>query len=275
MDGSLAAERKAAVAEQSSVASRDGEGRPACATERSDRTDVTGFTPVTAKPLHCQAGLRRYARKDVNRLPPLLLAFALAGCAAMQPPTEIVRTPSADWHPIVTNADRNRLRNWREAFVTALGDARSSGHSAEIDHEGALLDPDAALSDPSIPAGLYRCRVTKLGAKSKGLLDYVAYPYFTCRIDQDGRLRQFAKLGGSQRQVGTIFPNNQISEVFLGTLMLGDEERAMRYGADAERDIAGFVQRVGPDRWRLLMPYPAFESKIDIMELVPASQGGQ
>jgi hypothetical protein len=51
--------------------------------------------------------------------------------------------------------------------------------------------------------------------------------------------------------------------------MLGDEGRAMEYGVDPGRDVAGFVERIGPKRWRLIMPDPHFESKIDVMELVP------
>ena len=53
--------------------------------------------------------------------------------------------------------------------------------------------------------------------------------------------------------------------------MLGDESRATQYGVDRDRDIAGFVERIGPKRWRLVMPRPHFESVTDVMELVPAS----
>ena len=186
----------------------------------------------------------------------------------IQPPTEIVRTPSADWKAAITEKDRVRLRDWRSAFVAGLTAARNSGHGAEIDREGALLDPNATRGGP-IPNGLYRCRVIKLGAKSEGLLDYVAYPYFQCRIDRKGSLQTFAKLTGSQRQAGLIFPNGELHQVFLGTLMLADEARAMKYGIDPQRDVAGFVERIGDSRWRLVMPEPAFESRVDVMELVP------
>jgi hypothetical protein len=57
----------------------------------------------------------------------------------------------------------------------------------------------------------------------------------------------------------------------LGTLTLGDEPRAMPYGVDAQRDLAGFVERIGPARWRLVLPYPPFESQLDVIELVPSS----
>lgn len=187
-----------------------------------------------------------------------------------RPTTEIVQTPSSDWRAIATDDDRARLRDWRGAFVTALAAARASGHGGDIAREGALLDPDAAIGGP-IPNGLYRCRVIKLGAKSPGMLDYVSYPAFTCRIQQQARLQEFAKLGGSQRQAGIVFPNDQLREVFLGTIMLGDEVRAMQYGIDRDRDVAGFVERIGQNRWRLVMPRPHFESIMDVMELVPAS----
>jgi hypothetical protein len=204
------------------------------------------------------------------RLALTVLLFACAGCAMARPTTEIVETPSNDWRVIATDSDRARLRDWRNAFVSALAAARASGHAAEIAREGALLDPDAAIGGP-IPDGSYRCRVVKIGAKSAGMLDYVSYPGFTCRIQQRGRLQDFAKLGGSQRQAGIIFPNDELREVFLGTLMLADETRAMQYGVDEDRDVAGFVERVGANRWRLVMPKPHFESIMDVMELVPAS----
>jgi hypothetical protein len=59
--------------------------------------------------------------------------------------------------------------------------------------------------------------------------------------------------------------------VFLGTLMLGDETRPLAYGRDQSRDLAGFVDRVGERQWRLALPLPAFESLVDVIELVPAA----
>ena len=197
------------------------------------------------------------------------LAFALAGCSMMQPSTAVVQ-PASNWRAVATEQDRDRLRDWRTSFTSALAAARASGHSAEIAKEGALLDPDSAIGGP-IPNGSYRCRVIKVGAKAQGMLDYVAYPYFRCEVRQKGAVQSFAKLDGSQRQVGIVFPNDQLRQVFLGTLMLGDEGRAMEYGVDPGRDVAGFIERLGPQRWRLVMPYPNFESQIDVMELVPAA----
>lgn len=201
----------------------------------------------------------------------LALILALPACTALQPTGVVIPNPTADWRSVATPEDRERLREWRSAFVSALQAARTAGHSEEIARQGALLQPDSALSGGPIPNGAYRCRVIKLGAQSEGLLDYVAYPAFSCRIARQGQLQSFAKVAGSQRYVGSIFSGDGLRQVFLGTLVLGDEERAMQYGSDRARDVAGWVEQIGPNRWRMIMPRPRFESRLDLLELVPVS----
>ena len=200
----------------------------------------------------------------------LLLAaalVALTACASFQP--AVITHQTRDWRQVATSGDRERLREWRTAWTRALAAAQRAGHGGAIAQEGALLQPDAALPGPALPNGRYRCRTLKIGAKSDGLLDYVAYPPFACRVQQERDLQGFAKLAGSQRQVGLIFPHDQLRSVFLGTLVLGDESRAMQYGADQERDVAGYVERIGPNRWRLVMPSPHYESLVDVLDLTP------
>lgn len=206
----------------------------------------------------------------VTRPLALLALAASAACTAVGQPPAVVQQPQRDWRVAATGNDRSRLREWRPIFMRALQAARAAGHGAEIDREGVLLAPDAALGGGPIPAGEYRCRTVKLGAKSEGALNYVAYPAFRCRVSSAGPLQSFAKLSGSQRPVGLIYPGDHLRQVFLGTLVLGDEARAMRYGRDRERDVAGYVEKVGPRRWRLIMPRPHFESQMDVIELIPA-----
>ena len=202
----------------------------------------------------------------MNRAFAVSLCLALAACA----PKPVVHAEVADWRAAATGHDRDRLRDWRASVVKALAQARAGGHIGEVAAEGVLLEPDAALGGP-IPDGTYRCRVIKLGAKTPGMLDYIAYPAFSCRVQQENKLQGFAKLTGSQRPVGLIFPNDALRQVFLGTLVLGDEDRAMQYGNDPDRDVAAFVERIGPARWRMVMPAPAFESTLDVIELTPAN----
>jgi len=209
----------------------------------------------------------------MSRWPILAAALALAACGSNDP-LEITRSPTMPratkaWREIATATDRDRLRGWRDSFIEALAAARASGNADELAREGRLLEPDGALAGPAIPDGRYRCRVTKLGAQGHGLLDYVAYPAFSCVIGRDGSVQRLDKLSGSQRYVGVIFPHDAIRSVFLGTLVLGDEIRGMQYGQDENRNVAGYVERVGERRWRLVMPRPHYESLTDVMELVP------
>ena len=202
----------------------------------------------------------------------LAFAAALGPCADLQESplsADSQCVPRAeDWRSSATEDDRRRLRNWRDAWIEALAQARAAGHQAEIAAEGALLEPDAALAGPLPPAGDYDCRTIKVGTASD-LLAYVAYPAFRCRIEVRGGRTAFTKLTGSQRPIGRLFADSERRMVFLGTMQLGDERSAYRYGIDRERDLVGMLERVGDDRWRLVFPYPHFESLVDVIEITP------
>jgi hypothetical protein len=157
---------------------------------------------------------------------------------------------------VATPDDRTRLRNVRQAWLEALAKARAAGQGRAIAAQGVLFDPDRALAGAKPPAGDYRCRVFKLGGQRPGNRDFTAYPAFRCRIDPEGEMLSFYKIGGSQRPAGLVFDDGRYRQIFLGTLSLGDEENPMDYGRDANRDMAGIVQRIGPRRWRLVLPYP-------------------
>ena len=202
----------------------------------------------------------------------LPLALALSGCTASR---EVVAPPTAErpndgWRTLATEDDRGRLRRWRAAWTEALAKARAAGHGEAVAREGALLEPDAALAGARPPPGDYRCRTIKLGARSAGRADFAAYPPLRCRVRSEGSRLHFSGLDGVQRPIGVLFPENGRRLVFLGTLQLGDEAMALRYSRDTERDMAGVVERVGEDRWRLVLPYPHFESLLDVIELVPS-----
>jgi hypothetical protein len=220
---------------------------------------------------------------------PILLAIASAQvtappaaagpaptCTAPSPAAPCRRAPGQQrvrtWSQISTEDDRRRIREWRTAFVDALEEARGSGFGPQIAREGALLEPDAALPAARLPAGDYRCRTLKLGSQGEGGLDFVDYPFFRCRVapGPDG-LIHFTKLTGSQRPIGRLWDEHDRRQIFLGTLQLGDETRTISYGRDRERNMAGIVERIGERRWRILFPYPHFESTLDVIELVPAS----
>lgn len=215
----------------------------------------------------------------MNRKSAIIAAVATAtlapGCAMMDAPTGTISRADAiadgSWQSVATAADRNRIRDWWPAWRDALASARGGGHAADVAAEGVLLDPLAALPNPHLPPGSYRCRVIKLGSQGSMTLTYVAYPYFTCRVEAEQDMFSLTKTSGSQRQVGLIFDDTERRKIFLGTLVLGDEAGAIDYGADQSRNVAGIVERIGPMRWRVVFPRPAFESIVDVMELVPES----
>ena len=202
----------------------------------------------------------------------ILIAALLAcsGCNVIEQPAGLIPRWTTAWKEVATGNDRQRLTDWRKSFVNAVEAARKAGHGADIDREGALLEPDAATGPSAIPNALYHCRIIKIGAKAEGNPPYVAYPSFYCRVKVERDLQRFNRFGGSQRIVGLIFPGDPVRQIFLGTLVLGDETRALQYGQDELRDVAGYVERIGPNRWRLIMPAPHFESQFDVMELTPS-----
>lgn len=219
------------------------------------------------------------------RLPQLLLigaGCALSACAmpaggqsvstkSVQAQGEGAEKRTTPWRQIATEQDRQRLRNWYRSWQRALEDGRARGAGAQIDAEGLLLDPAAALDAPSLPAGEYRCRTLKLGAKGRATLGFVAYDWFRCRVEDQSGQKRIEKLSGSQRPAGRLFPDDQNREIFLGTLALGDEMMTIPYGSDRLRDMAGMVERIGEQRWRLVLPEPAYESLLDVIEIIPAS----
>ncbi|SOB78893.1 protein of unknown function [Sphingomonas guangdongensis] len=199
------------------------------------------------------------------------LAILLAACSGGERPAAGCAdapacTGAAPWRAVATPEDRDRLSRWRDAWTTALPAARGTD-AAGIAALGPLAEPDLALTEPVPPAGTYRCRVVKLGAVAADRPGFRSLPAATCRIDADGSL---TTLDGGQRAIGRIYASTDTRGVFLGALALGDEQAGPAYGADAQRDMAGFVERVAERRWRVVLPYPAFESVLDVMELVPA-----
>ncbi|WP_062179170.1 DUF4893 domain-containing protein [Sphingopyxis sp. C-1] len=203
------------------------------------------------------------------------LGVTLSACRTVPPvppsSADVPTDATGTWRATATDADKERVRGWYSGWQAALADARAKGFGADIDREGLLLQPAAALPNPHLPAGDYRCRTIKIGAQGRSSLSYVAYGWFRCRGAPEQGLSSLTKISGSQRPVGLIFPDNLKRQIFLGTLELGDEKMAVNYGSDRMRDMAGLVERIGDNRWRLVLPAPAYESLLDVIELVPAS----
>ncbi|MBB4641351.1 DUF4893 domain-containing protein [Rhizorhapis suberifaciens] len=208
------------------------------------------------------------------------LAMVLPACTSVLGPKgvttpsavmEVEKTdPVADWHAIISFNDKARLAAVDQAWAEALAQARRTGHAKEIAAEGPLLEPKAALPRAAPPPGPYLCRVVKLGhpAGRKGV-NFMAYKGFNCHVEAEEDRLWIVKQTGSQRPAGRIWPERDDRYVFLGAMVLGDEKEPPAYGDDPERDLAGYVERVDAFQWRIVLPSPKAESRLDVLELVP------
>jgi hypothetical protein len=201
-----------------------------------------------------------------------LLLFPAGNAAAFDDEGQAASAAVPGWRSVATPADRARIRGWWASWEKALAAARAGGDGGAIDADAALFAPGGALPNPHLPPGDYRCRTVKLGTRGGGA-GYVAYPWFHCRVAAEQGLFSLTKLDGSQRPMGLLFDDNARRQIFLGTLMLGAETVPINYGDDPLRDMAGMVERIGATRWRLVLPEPAFESLLDVIEIVPALEG--
>lgn len=176
---------------------------------------------------------------------------------------------SADWREDARRDDVRRLGELDQAWRDALPAAQRAD-TRTFRSLGMLVDPRAALPRPEPTPGVYRCRTVKLGPGGyEAGIGLLAYGWFTCRVAlTPGGDLTLAKTTGSQRPMGNLYPKDRRQLVYLGAVAWGDEGPA-RYGRDPERDQVGVLERIGPRRWRLVLPYPKVESTLDIIELVP------
>jgi hypothetical protein len=202
----------------------------------------------------------------VKRIAALVLVLLCAAPATSGP--EETTQLTGDWRKVATQTDKSRLTRWRETMVTALASASRDGESEAITREGALLLPDSGLERPAIPAGNYTCRSVKIGRKGSYAKPFIARAASPCTVSDKGTRMRLVVSSGSQRARGDIFPGNERRQIFLGSMALGDETRAMDYGRDGTRDMAGALERIGDRRWRLLLPKPGFDAQMEVIEII-------
>jgi hypothetical protein len=178
----------------------------------------------------------------------LFLACVAGGFATGVASKPVCKAPEPDWRQDVTPVDVTRLHEVRESFVKALAQARAGDHGNDVAREGLLLDPDAAIDGAALPVGDYHCRTIKLGSQSVSGPSFVSYPALDCRVTANGKVSRFVRVNGLQRPTG-----------------------ALNYGRDTDRNMIGAVERIGPRRWRMVLPYPRFDSTLDVIDLVPAN----
>jgi hypothetical protein len=89
----------------------------------------------------------------------------------------------------------------------------------------------------------------------------------------NGDQLSITKSGGSRRPGGYLFETDKSGRfIFLGSEALGTEEAPLAYGENPARNMAGLFERYGDFRYRLVVPWPREESKLDVFELIPITQ---
>lgn len=177
---------------------------------------------------------------------------------------------SSDWREVATADDAARLSRLDQAWRMARAEAEAKGFASEVEALGALVDPNAALPGRLQPTpGDYRCRTSKIGSINGDGLGYVAYPWFRCSVELTvGGDLILTKTTGSQRSQGLLYPDSERRLVFIGAQAWGSDERGYpRYGQMPERDQIGVLERIGDQRWRLVLPWPKQEAKLELLEI--------
>ena len=192
------------------------------------------------------------------------------GPPGMRPSVEIGAPSKANvWMHVATPADQDRLARLGLAWQQALADAKKT-NGADIKREGKLLMPRASLPRPAPTPGSYNCRLIKVGKATEKSKSYESFKPFFCYVEVDEDLLTIVKQTGSQRPAGRLWEDDDPTRlIFLGSLALGDGQQPVAYGDDPKRDMAGVIERIGPFKWRLVIPWPQSTSKLDVFELTP------
>jgi hypothetical protein len=176
---------------------------------------------------------------------------------------------SEAWKAVATSADEDRLARLGLAWQEALDEANKA-NAGDVRREGKLLLPRSSLPRPEPTPGSYNCRLIKLGSATPRGKSFESFKPFFCYVEVEDNLLTIVKQTGSQRPAGRLWEDDDSTRlVFLGSLALGDESAPLAYGDDPKRDMAGVLERIGPFRWRLVIPWPQSTSKLDVFELTP------
>ena len=201
----------------------------------------------------------------------------LAGCATkprlppgVHPSVEVGPPLKSDaWKAVATPADQDRLARLGLAWQEALEEAKRA-NPADVAKEGKLLLPRSALSRPDPTPGSYNCRMITLGKATPRGKAFESFKPFFCYVQVEGDQLTIVKQTGTQRPSGRLWEDDDPTRmIFLGSLALASEDQPLAYGDDPKRNMAGVLERIAPFRWRLVIPWPQSDSKLDVFELTP------
>lgn len=203
----------------------------------------------------------------------LPLALALSGCglspfrtAAPLAPPEPPELLEPEWRAIASAEDQERLKRLPDTWRKALG----AVPRRLAEREGELLAPQAARQHPLTPPGSYHCRLVRVGTGKGSAVR--SFPDFFCyvRADEDGRL-SFSKQTGSELPAGWLHKDDERRMILTGARQRAPGDNSLPYGSEPDRDLVGIVERIGPFRWRLVLPWRGEQPGLDVYELIPVA----
>lgn len=162
---------------------------------------------------------------------------------------------------IITKADSARLERYESARDTALSEARGNGSPEAVATLEDILSRPKLSFDGFDMTGDWQCRTIKAG----DLVPVVIYDWFRCRVADHGAGWELVKLSGSQRTAGRFFDDGEDRLIYLGTYFVAGAQPPS-YGTNPAADQVGYVFRSGDEHWRIEFPWPARESRLDILE---------
>lgn len=164
-------------------------------------------------------------------------------------------------------ADAERLARFDEARSAALAAALRHPDAALRAEFGRMMDGEPrTLRDGFDAAGDWQCRIGRVGADGALAL----FPWYRCRIDDDGAGWRLRTLEGSERTEGRFYDQGERAMVYLGALGTPSAP-APRYGEQPSRDQVALAVRPGPDRLRLEFPRASAMVPFEVIELRRAS----
>ncbi len=203
---------------------------------------------------------------------PVLAALVLSACSKDDELRRYAVVRRADlWQAVITDQDRGRLSRLVDAWLQARADVDAVGAGDALAALGPVTGD--AVEQPRLPGpGAYRCRLVNLGwrqGQPTSVPPVQTGTFAPCTLKADGLLLQLDAAFDGQRHVGTLYPDID-RLVYLGSIALPGEPGLHRYGEDRDRDQLGVLEAVGPQQWRIALPWPRWTARLTIIEITPA-----
>ena len=181
----------------------------------------------------------------------------------------LAATPSfAGWQEQASRADVARLAQLPQIRAAAVDDAQRGAGRGDARAIRAVMEPEGRAIPERALVGTWRCRQLKLG----GMESYMVYSaWFSCSIRPHHGGLMLQKLNGTQRFMGTLYPEHG-AWVYLGASSAKGEPWHRYSGASASiganvtpDDQIGLLTGIGDNHLRLEIP-AVQESLLDVVE---------